>query len=225
MTRREVLRDNPNKPTAVESSNEGGLNVLEIRCRNCGKLLDVPKYHSTTYIVCPRCEWHETLPPRKHLPKDLSHKAGSAFETVHQKELAAEDALEKIRQLSQRDFEQFCADLFAESVYAVTEVDQAMETTHALELKQGDELTLLACRRGPAEHRVQREDLENLAGAMRHHNAIAGIFLTSGSFTDDARTYAEEAGIDLIEGDDLPERIVKLEADLIRKWYEAAPEM
>lgn len=209
----------------MESSNEGGLNVREIRCRNCGKLLDVPKYHGTMHIICPQCEWHETLPARKPLPKKLSHKAGSAFAAVHQKEIAAEDALEKIRHLSQRNFEEFCADLFAESVYVVTPVDQAMETTHALELKQGDELTLLACRRGAAEHRVQREDLENLAGAMRHHNAIAGIFLTSGSFTDDSRAYAEEAGIELIEGDDLPERIATLDADVIRKWCEAAPDL
>ena len=129
-----------------------------------------------------------------------------------------DELVEKIRLLPPADFEEFCADLFAESVYAVAPVDQATHTSHALELKQGDEITLVACRRGGAEHRVQQEDLENLAGAMRHHGAVGGIFLTTGSFTDDSRAYAEEKGIELIDAEELQERIAKLEAGVIQKW-------
>ncbi|UCD74958.1 MAG: restriction endonuclease [Phycisphaerales bacterium] len=192
--------------------------MRKIRCRNCGHLMDLPDYHGPTHIVCPKCDWHEALPARRHLKARLEHKAGIAFGTLHEMVLAAAEAIEKFRQLPAADFEEFCAELFAESVYAVTPVDQAIHTSHALELKKGDEITLVACRRGGAEHRVQREDLENLAGAMRHHGAVGGIFLTTGSFTDDSLAYAEEAGIELIDADELQERIAKLEASVVQKW-------
>ena len=180
--------------------------------------MDLPDYHGPTQIVCPQCDWHEALPARRHLKAGLEHKAGIAFGTQHEMDLTAAELVEKIRLLPPADFEEFCADLFAESVYAVAPVDQATHTSHALELKQGDEITLVACRRGGAEHRVQQEDLENLAGAMRHHGAVGGIFLTTGSFTDDSRAYAEEKGIELIDAEELQERIAKLEAGVIQKW-------
>lgn len=197
----------------------------EIMCRNCGNRIKVPAFHGTEFIECKICQWHEAIPPRRKLKASLEHEAGTAFAVLHQRGIQAEEALERIRRLSQVDFEKFIADVFAESVYAVSLPEQSLDAGFALELRKGNELTLLACRRGEAEHLVRREELENLAGAMRHRGAIAGIFLTSGQFAEDAQEYAAVAEIDLMDGEKLLEKMALMDPMVLTNWVEAAPEV
>ncbi|MCP3903190.1 MAG: restriction endonuclease [Planctomycetes bacterium] len=193
---------------------------MQIRCRNCGAIRAIPKYHGSMLVTCPDCEWQEMLPPRRHLPKELDHRAGDAFAARAQRQAAVRALLDEVSPLSQHRFEQFCASLFSSRGHEVALADQMFDESHALELRSGSDSVFVACR--PVEHRVTVDDLERLAGAMRHGSAAGGICVTNGDLDDACQAFATDAKIELIDLDRLVELLTDVPIEQLREWIDPA---
>ncbi len=181
--------------------------MVQVKCRRCGETTDLPDHHGPTTIVCPVCRWRETYPARRPLPEKLAHDAGAAFEARQQHEQLAASAIDRLQALSPLAFEKFCARLFEVQGHTVVPPDEALAQSHALELHDGNAVTYVACKRSLGGEAVSLEEVENLAGAMRHDGVASGIFVTTGSFTAKSRKAAEDAGIELVDGEVLHRRL------------------
>jgi restriction endonuclease Mrr len=181
--------------------------MVQVRCRRCGAAKELPDHHGPITIVCPVCRWRETHPARRPLPEKLAHDAGAAFEAHQQHEQLAASAIDRLQALSPLEFEQFCARLFEVQGHTVVPADDARTQSHALELRDGNVVTYVACKRSLGHQAVSLEEVENLAGAMRHDGVGSGIFVTPGTFSPKSRKAAQDAGIELIDGEVLHQRL------------------
>ncbi len=68
--------------------------------------------------------------------------------------------------------------------------------------REGD-LALVQCKRYASQHTVGSPELQQFSGALRHHFAHEGYFVTTSFFTPAAKEWAEQEGIQLIDGLDL----------------------
>jgi len=157
--------------------------------------------------VCPGCSWGETYPARRHLSKKLTHDAGAAFKARQRHDVAMGTAIDRLQELSPRAFEQFCAKLFSVLGHGVVPADAALVQSYALQLHDGAAVTYVACKRALGDEAVTREEVENLAGAMRHDGVRLGAFVTTGTFAEACREVAEKAGIELIDREGLRQRL------------------
>jgi restriction endonuclease Mrr len=181
--------------------------MVQVKCRRCGEARELPDHHGAITIVCPVCRWRESYPARRPLPQKLAHEAGAAFEAHQQHEQLAASAIDRLQTLSPREFEQFCARLFEVQGHTVVPADPARAQSHALELHDGNAVTYVACKRSLGLEAVSVEEVENLAGAMRHDGIASGIFVTTGMFSAKSRKAAEDAGIELVDGEVLHRRL------------------
>ncbi|MHC4306049.1 MAG: restriction endonuclease [Planctomycetota bacterium] len=181
--------------------------MVQVKCRRCGAAKELPDQHGPITVVCPVCRWRETYPARRPLPEKLAHDAGAAFKAHQQHEQLAASAIERLQGLSPIAFEQFCARLFEVQGHTVVPADVSRAQSHALELRDGNAVTYVACKRSLGQEAVSLEEVENLAGSMRHDGVASGIFVTTGSFAPKCRQAAEDAGIELIDGEMLHLRL------------------
>ena len=194
--------------------------MRQIRCRNCGHVFELPDYHGPVKLACPVCRWEETRPARRKLPEKWSQEAGAAFALRRQRKGLGKKVLEHLHTLPGEHFLQFCASLFEQSGYSTAATVHADEVGHDLDLKRGDELTLAACRHYAAYHKVQRSEVETLAGSMRHEGASQGIFVTTGEFEESCADLAEQSAIDLINGGLLQTMIESLSMESLKQMLE-----
>jgi len=205
---------------AARQDAEGGEDVRQVRCRNCGAIIELPDFHGPKLVECPQCRWQEVYPARRRLPRELAKLAGAAYEARDHREPLSEEAFEKICEMSPADFEQLCADLFEHLGYVVAPAGREYDSGRDLELTQGTETTFVECKRYAEHHRVGRLEVEALLGAMQHEGVKKGIIITTSSFAEECRSPAEEAGVELVDGGQLRQMIESLPADSLRKWWE-----
>jgi hypothetical protein len=181
--------------------------MVQVMCRRCGEATELPDHHGAVSVVCKVCNWRESYPARRQIPRKLTHDAGAAFEARHRREAAMEIAIDRLQALTPRAFEQFCAKLFELLGHEVVPADAAFVQSHTLVLHDGAAVTYVACKRSLGNEAVTREEVENLAGAMRHDGVRLGAYVTTGTFADACRDVAEAAGIELIDRDALRRRL------------------
>ncbi len=78
---------------------------------------------------------------------------------------------------------------------------------------RGDPIALVQCKRYADGHSVGSPEVQQFSGALRHELAHQGYFVTTGAFTPAARKWAEEEGIQLLDGLDL----LKWRSHLLRR--------
>jgi restriction endonuclease Mrr len=189
--------------------------MAEVKCRRCGETIDLPEFHGAKVVVCPRCKWGETIPARRQLSGKLTHEAGAAFKARQRQDVAMGTVIDRLQGLSPRAFERFCAKLFEVLGHGVVPADAALVQSYALELHDGDAVTYVACRRTLGDEAVSREEVENLAGAMRHDGVRRGEFVTTGTFTDACREVAEAANIELVDREALRKRLESVDPHVL----------
>ena len=194
--------------------------MRQVRCRNCGAIIELPDFHGPRLVECSACNWQEIIPARHRLPKKLDNLAGAAYRARYHHEPMPEGAFEKICALSPERFAQFCGELFEQAGYAVTPASQEYDSGRDLELMQGTEKTFVECKCYAEQHKVGRLEVEALVGAMVHENVKKGIIVTTSSFADECAEPAREAGIELINGAHLREMIEAAPGDKLHKWWE-----
>jgi hypothetical protein len=181
--------------------------MVQVRCRKCGEATELPDHHGGIAVVCKVCSWREFYPAHRPIPRELTHDAGAAFEARQRHHAAMEVAIDRLQALTPRAFEQFCGKLFELLGHEVVPADAAFVQSYTLVLRDGAAVTYVACRRTLGDEVVSLEEVENLAGAMRHDGVRRGAFVTTGTFAEACQEVAEAAGIELIDREALRERL------------------
>jgi restriction system protein len=105
--------------------------------------------------------------------------------------------------LSWSEFEQLAAELFRRQGYAVAEnLIGGPDGGVDLVLKKGNERALVQCKHWRTMS-VGAPVVRELKGVMATRGIADGFVVSSGSFTDQARAFAADAGIGLVDGSQL----------------------
>lgn len=119
--------------------------------------------------------------------------------------------IDTIRQLSWQDFEELLAEAFRRQGYdaEVTGGSRTPDGGVDIVLRRGPEKWLVQCKHWK-KYRVSVTTVRELQGVVSVERAQGGILVTSGTFTRDARRFAEKSLVELIDG----EALVQLIGDL-----------
>ncbi|MDO4244359.1 MAG: restriction endonuclease [Actinomyces sp.] len=112
-------------------------------------------------------------------------------------------------------FEAFCADLFRGMGYQ-TELPGTRGGGFDLRLRRDGTTSIVRCACHPGDRGVGAPAVHKLHGANIVEGADSMIVVSTSSFTPDAVDFAQEAGVDLIDGD-------RLRAMCHRVWGAALP--
>lgn len=128
----------------------------------------------------------------------------SAFNRKHRKQLVEQQSgIESIRAMSWQDFELLVGEAFRLQGYAVEErggtgPDGGVD----LVLFKGGQSTVVQCKRWKS-YSVGVSPVRELYGVMTAEKAAVCVFVTSGTYTADAVSFAKGKPIRLIDGDEL----------------------
>lgn len=113
----------------------------------------------------------------------------------------AQTGLDTIRQLSWRQFEELLAEAYRRQGYQaeVTGGSAAPDGGIDIVLRRAGEKRLVQCKHWKWD-RVGVKPIRELEGVVSVEGAHGGIFVTSGTFTDDARRFAARSKIELVDG-------------------------
>lgn len=111
-----------------------------------------------------------------------------------------------LNEISWREFEMLVGEWFRKQGYAVTETGGVADGGVDIILKKNGETYLVQCKQWKA-YKVGVNIVRELLGVMVTQGAAGGYLVTSGVFTEDARRFATESNITLIDGSKLSELI------------------
>jgi restriction system protein len=114
-----------------------------------------------------------------------------------------QDSIDSIRQLSWKEFEELVGEAYRRLGYAVGEnpgagPDEGID----LVLRKNNGLILVQCKHWKA-NKVGVDKVRELYGVQASKKASRSILITSGFFTQEAKNFATDKAIDLVEGDQL----------------------
>ena len=105
-----------------------------------------------------------------------------------------------LNEMSWREFESLVGGAFRQQGYAVTDTGGGgADGGVDLVLTRHREKYLVQCKQWKA-HKVGVEVVRELYGLMAAHGAAGGFVVTSGTFTDESRRFAEGRNIELLDG-------------------------
>lgn len=140
--------------------------------------------------------------------------------------LDAQKDLDSIRALTWQQFEQLVAEAFSRQGFRVEVAggggpDGGVD----LRLRRNGQLTLVQCKRWRTAT-VGVTVVRELAGVKAHEKAHAASVVSSGRFTSEAQTFAQAAGIELVDGPALVRLVQSVNtrpSDAIPPAAEASP--
>lgn len=98
------------------------------------------------------------------------------------------------------DFEKFCAELFEKMGYCTEITLQTNDGGYDIILLRNDEKTIVECKCYSHKNKVGRPAIQKLVGANNIALADKMIFITTSDFSSYAVSYADEVGVELING-------------------------
>lgn len=111
--------------------------------------------------------------------------------------------LEMVREMPWREFEMLVGEAYRQQGYTVTENDGAgSDGGIDLVLKKDGQKIVVQCKRWK-NFTVSVMPVRELYGVMNAENADSCIFVSSGTFTRDAISFAQGKPIELVDGQDL----------------------
>jgi restriction system protein len=125
--------------------------------------------------------------------------------------LNKQSALNSIKSLSRKEFEELVGEAYRRKGYSVVE-NHGVGSDGGVDLRLNKDgnLFLVQCKHWKTQKldvRVVRE----MYGVMTAEGASGAIIITSGLFTQDARNFAEDKPIDLVEGYQLADLIMSVQ--------------
>jgi len=134
--------------------------------------------------------------------------AHSALESVRKKkQLDRQDGIETIHSLSWKEFEELLAEAYRRDGYRVRENESAGPDGGVdIEIEKDGNLYLIQCKHWKS-NKVGVKEVRELYGVVTKRKATGGVVVTSGMFTQEAKNFASDQPIDLIEGNQLVEMI------------------
>lgn len=107
------------------------------------------------------------------------------------------------------NFERLCLELFESLGYVAKLTPPTNDGGYDILLNKGAEKTIVECKCYSIEHRVGRPSIQKLVGANNIVLADKMLFITTSDFSVAAISYAEEVGVELINGNKLMELLDK----------------
>jgi restriction system protein len=131
----------------------------------------------------------------------LAAGAGNAIRSFFiARQFDRQRGLEDIRSLTWRQFESLVGDGFRRRGYRVLEnTRDGADGGIDLVLRKDADTFLVHCKQWKAS-KVGVRPIRELLGVMTARDAAGGFFVTSGTFTEEARNFARETSIQLIDG-------------------------
>jgi restriction system protein len=133
-------------------------------------------------------------------------KRANLFQSV-----AKQSGKSALNGITWREFEMLVGEWFRRQGYAVTETGGVADGGVDLILTKAGETYLVQCKQWKA-YKVGVTIVRELLGVMAARGAAGGYLVTSGVFTDEARRFAEESNIALIDGEKLAHLISETRA-------------
>jgi len=125
--------------------------------------------------------------------------------------LNKQTGLNSIRDLDWKQFEQLVGEAFRRLGYSVIETGQGgADGGIDLRLKKGSEVFLVQCKHWRA-YKVSVNIVRELYGVMSAKGVTGGFVITSGQFTEDAKTFASGRNIELIDAPKLASMIASVQ--------------
>lgn len=116
-------------------------------------------------------------------------------------------SVDTLNELSWKSFEDITGEFFRQRGYRVEEMlGGGADGGVDLRLRKGAQLTLVQCKRWK-KNKVGLPIIRELLGAMTAESADKGILVTTSTFTNEAVTFAQQQGIQLITGTQLSDEI------------------
>lgn len=109
--------------------------------------------------------------------------------------------LRKASDLHPKEFEDKVADLFRSQGYKVQPTPYTADGGKDAILEKDGEKAYLECKRYDTANQVGRPALQRLKGAMSADSIEHGFLVTTGTFSEPARVFAQANGIKLCDGD------------------------
>ena len=125
----------------------------------------------------------------------------------------ATQSIADIRSLSWRQFESYIGEMFRQDGYFVVETPEGPDNGVDLVLRKEGEKTYVQCKHWKA-NTVGVEKIRELLGSMAAGGAQAGIFVTTGDYTQPAKDFARDCGIKIIDGEQLAWFLGKAQGEL-----------
>jgi restriction system protein len=117
--------------------------------------------------------------------------------------LDSQKGIDSIRALGWREFEELVGEAYRRQGYAVVENTTAgPDEGIDLVLKKDGGLVLVQCKQWKST-KIGVNIVRELLGVMTAKHATSGILITSGVFTQEAKNFAADKPIDLVEGSQL----------------------
>jgi len=110
--------------------------------------------------------------------------------------------LQSIRDLSWQDFEHYIAEAYRRKGYAVEETGSGADGGIDLIAKKGGSKVLVQCKNWRT-HKVGVRVVRELFGLVKAEGAARGDLVVTGEFTAEAREFARQNGVDLVDGEGL----------------------
>lgn len=140
----------------------------------------------------------------------LAGAMASLITQLKQKRLfARQTSIRTIRELSWLEFEHLVLEAFRRKGYAAKLTDAGADGGIDVVLNNVEGTTLVQCKQWKTQ-KVGVKAIRELAGVVSAQDAQGGIFVCSGTYTDEARAFAKKAEIELI-GDKQLVQLVGLE--------------
>lgn len=135
--------------------------------------------------------------------------------------LDQQSGLDSIRAMSWRQFEMLCGEAYRRKGFAVQEnglggADGGID----LILRGDDETWLVQCKRWKT-FKVGVKEVRELYGILAAERADRGIFITCGKYTQDARAFAADKPLDLVDGPALLDLVHEVQTDPVPEasWH------
>ncbi len=120
--------------------------------------------------------------------------------------LDGQNSIKSIRALSSREFEFLVSEAFRRQGHFVIDNVPGPDGGVDLVLERGDQKTLVQCKNWRARS-VGVVVVRELRGVMAAQSVNRGIVVCSGTFSGEAKSFAKQSGVELIDGSELAKLI------------------
>src|SRR3989454_8341534 len=132
--------------------------------------------------------------------------------------------VESVRRLSWQEFERLLGEVYRRQGYEVRQRGGPVSDGGAdLELHKGDEKLLVQAKHWKTWV-VRLPQVRELWGAVADEHADGAIFVTSGSFTEDARRWTAGKNLTVVDGHELAKTIASIQGESARPFVASRAE-